>query len=813
MVDRLWRIRSADIDLEEFFCQRLGVKSVTARVLAARGAETLDAARQMLNADLGDLHSPWELPDMNLAVRRLQLAYARGEKVSVYGDYDADGQTGAAIVVMGLRRLGMDVDYYIPHRLDEGYGLHAAALSSLVRGGTSLLITVDCGTTSVAEVSQAQAEGMDCIVTDHHEAAGAVAPALAVINPRLPASRYPRSHLSGVGVAYKLMCAFGESLGRADLVADLEDLVAFGTIADVVPLQDENRLLVHRGLKRLNTSPVPGLAALAAVSQCAPGMIETYHVAFRMAPRLNAIGRMADASVGMEMLLAPDMDSALPLAMRLDRANRERQEEEERVLNEARSIAEALDNPVLVIAGEDWHPGVLGIVASRLVEQYGRPTLVLTREGDEVTGSGRSVSGFHITEALAANKHLLTRYGGHAMAAGMALAVSNLSQLQEGLDQEAIRQLGSDGRALQVLNIDALVEPDELDEDLLTELNRLGPFGCGNPSPVLACSSVVPHEVRVVGKDCSHLRLTLPMGRSQIVAVGFRLGHKAAMAAANSLDLAFSLTINEWQGRRSLELRLRDLRPREPTASDEVAAANGTGFETAGEMACIDARAARSDCLEYVADLAGRGLSLVLWAWHDPNRFAQTEVFVVSPETDTVVTPSTPWGLVLYDPPVAEDWLRVWGQLAEESLPTEVHILYGPSGATRAAVYLYADWPGRDGLVLAYRYIQGLRRGGQSIDPRVLAAECRLSLSGAMCALRVFSELNLVRHDGGSWIPMPEPDGKLDLSWAVSYNECMAKRRAACELLQSRHLCSAVSQWLRLFTNNTPSSQWHGRWR
>ncbi|MGI6081779.1 MAG: single-stranded-DNA-specific exonuclease RecJ [Limnochordia bacterium] len=807
MIDRLWRIRSADTDLEEAFSRQLGVRSVTARVLAARGAQTLEAARLMLDADLGELHSPWELPDMDRAVRRLQLAYARGEKVSVYGDYDADGQTGAAIVVIGLRRLGMNVDYYIPHRLDEGYGLHAAALASLAGSGTTLLITVDCGTTSAVEVSQAQEAGMDCIVTDHHEMTGYVVPAVAVINPRLPQARYPWSHLSGVGVAYKLMCAFGESLGRADLVADLEDLVAFGTIADVVPLQDENRVLVYRGLKRLNTSPLPGLAALAAVSQCAPGMIEAYHVAFQMAPRLNAIGRMADASVGMEMLLASNMERALPLAMQLDQANRERQEEEERVLAQARSAAEALDNPVLVIAGQDWHPGVLGIVASRLVEQYGRPTLVLTREGDEVTGSGRSVSGFHITEALEASEHLLIRYGGHAMAAGMTLPVANLGELQRVLDQEAIRQLGSDGRALQVLNIDALAEPDELDEALLTELDRLGPFGCGNPSPVLAWTSVVPREVRVVGKGCRHLRLSLPMGRSQIVAVGFRLGHKASIAAANSLDIAFSLTINEWQGRRSLELRLRDLRSSEPTGVDEVAAAGETDAETDREMACIDARSARSECSEYMADMVRRGLSTVLWVRHNPDRFAQTEALVLCPETEAIRQPSTPWGLVLYDPPVAEDWLRVWRQLTVESLPAEVHILYGTRETARAAALLDEDWPERAGLVQAYRHIQCLRQSGQSIDPQSLAAYCGLSLSGAMCALRVFAELNLVKQDGESWIPMPKPDGKLDLTWAVSYNEYMAKRRAACELLSSRQFCGAVSQWLRLFTNSMSGSQ------
>jgi single-stranded-DNA-specific exonuclease len=794
---RRWRVRPVDAELENAFGKQLGVRTVTARVLAARGAQTLEAARLMLDASLGPLHSPWELPHMDVAVRRLTQAYAKGEKVSVYGDYDADGQTGAALVVLGLRRLGMEVDYYIPHRLDEGYGLHSAAVAALASSGTSLLITVDCGTTSAVEVSQAQAAGVDCIVTDHHETAGTLASAMAVVNPKLPRARYPWRHLSGVGVAYKLMSALGESLGQPDLVADLEDLVAFGTIADVVPLQDENRALVYRGLKKLNTSPLPGLAALAAISQCAPGTIEAHHVAFQMAPRLNAVGRMADAATGMEMLMAPTLETALPLGVQLDEANRARKEEEERILVQAQQAAEVLsENPVLVVAGSDWHPGVLGIVASRLVEMYGRPTLVLTREGDAVTGSGRSVPGFHITEALEANRHLLARYGGHAMAAGLSLSGAHLAELQKVLDEEARRQLGPDGRAPRLLDVDAWVEPDELDAALLGELNRLGPFGCGNPSPVLAWASVVPSEVRVVGKESRHLRLTLPMGRSQVTAVGFRLGHKAAEAAATSLDLAFALTINEWRGQRSLELRVRDLRPSEFGSCAEVAVASETDLGVRSEIPCIDARSARTECPAYVGSIARRNLRPVLWTWCQ-DMPAESEALVLFPGAPWATPPSSPWGLVLYDPPVAEDWIRVWSWLTAEAPPAEVHILYGAREAAKGRVLIDADWPARDGLAQAYLQLQRLQRAGQCLTPEAIAVGSGLSPSGALYALRVFAELDLVRQDGQSWVLMARPGDKLDLSWAVSYNECMVRRRAASELLTGRQPCSALAHWLR----------------
>lgn len=583
LLDTLWHVRPTDARLVTEIAEELGVRSVTAQVLVSRGASSPGEARLMMSPAHIQLHSPWDLPDMESAVQRLLTAVKTEEKVTVYGDYDVDGQTATAVVLLGLRRLRVDVDYYIPGRLDEGYGLNAAAVTEIAERRGGLLITVDCGTTSADEVALAERLGMQCVVTDHHEIAGVPAPALALVNPKRSDSEYPFSHLAGVGVAYKLMNALAECLGKPQLVADLVDIVALGTIADVVPLCDENRVFAYQGLQKLNTGPTPGLAALAAVAKLVPGQIESHHVAFQLAPRLNAGGRMAEASVGVEMLLAPSLAAATAAAKTLDAANRERQRVEESVLAVAVRKAEQQGAaPVLVVDGEGWHPGVIGIVASRLVELYAKPAFVISFEGEMGTGSGRSLPGFNLAQALDASGALLERYGGHAMAAGLTVRSANLGELRSALSTAAYSQLGESGRVTPRLDIDACVSLDDLELELVQEMGQLGPFGYGNPTPVLICENVLPVDVQLVGRQREHLRLALAAGRSRLTAMGFRMGDQAADAHA-PLDLAFSLAVNEWQGRRSLQLRLKAMRRRSVPRKTavEVAATSETEDELA----------------------------------------------------------------------------------------------------------------------------------------------------------------------------------------------------------------------------------------
>lgn len=813
-VDRIWRVRSAAGDTADRIRRELGVKTVTARVLASRGARTPAEARLLLDAGSGGLHSPWLLPQMEQAVRRLAWSRRQGERVVVYGDYDADGQTATALMVIGLRRLGIDVRYYIPHRVDEGYGLNTHAVQMLADTGATLLVTVDCGSTAAAEVAQAARLGMDCIVTDHHDIAGALAPARALVNPKIAGSNYPWPYLAGVGVAFKLMSALGEHLRCSDLVHDLIDLVALGTIADVVPLRDENRVLAYLGLEKMNRAPVPGLAALAATSQLQPGAIDAYGVAFQMAPRLNAGGRLADAAGGLEMLLAPSMQEALPVAGELDRANQARKALEEEILEQARQKAAGQgDTPVLVVDGEQWHPGVIGIVASRLVDLYGRPAVVVATEGAWGTGSGRSVPGFHLTRALEANSHLLERFGGHAMAAGLTVPVEHLAALRRGLAAEARQQLGGEGRVTPELYVDAWVDPAELDMALLKELEQLGPFGYGNAAPVLAWYGAEPRQVRTMGSLRNHLRLTLPVGRSQITAVGFRLGELASQISGPH-DLAFTLSVNEWQGRQELQLRLRDLRPTPlPGAWHEAGGGGGLGdiagtglfagqptLEAQGTL-YYDGRPFHGQRDSYIDAVARRFCSPVVWVLQEAQarelsrRTSGCRAVVAWPGGPLPQQAGAPWALVLCGPPVGECFEQVWSRLAGPEGPAEVHVLYTQAEEAAGRACIEADWPDRDGLVQAFLEIRRLAVAGRAFTAEALAKATALSHAGARRAIAVFHELGLLQGLAGQWILLPDPGRKLDLNSAVSYNESIAKRQKALQLLTDQPGPGAFSRW------------------
>lgn len=802
----IWQVRPVQTELARLISSELNVSLITAQVLVARGATSVQVADQLLNVQHQAEHSPWLLPAMNTAVDRVAQAVQTGEHIMVYGDYDVDGQTATALMVRVLRRLGAAADYYIPSRMDEGYGLHSQAVRDIAATGCTLIITVDCGTTAAAEIKLAHELGVDCVVTDHHEPAGTIAAALAVINPKLPGSRYPWPNLAGVGVAYKLAAALTERLGLANGATDLLDLVAVGTIADVVPIMDENRLLAHLGLQKINMNPLPGLAALAAASSLAPGQIESYNVAFHMAPRLNAGGRIAHAAAGVQMLLAPTMAEALPFAEKLDQENRTRQSMEEQILREAKAMAEKCqDDPVLLVAGTGWHPGVIGIVASRLVDLYGRPACVLACEGSTATASGRSVPGFHLTNALEQNAALLQRYGGHAMAAGFTIHTDNIAALRQALGAAAVAELGLEPPP-PVLDIDTWVDLADLDLGILQELERLGPFGYGNSAPVLACREVTPKAVRTVGKEGTVLRLTLPVGRSQLTAVGFRMGHLAAQINS-ACDLAFILTLNEWQGRQSLELRLRDVRScvakRQPaleqiaTGNGEVAAAACVGTpNNAGAPAntlvagipCYDAQTYAERRVAYIQQLLQRDLHPLVWTGTaadaqtlqdelEQNRLGSA-VAIAHPQSIVPAQPGKPWCLVFCHPPVGQAWRKCCAHLQANVIrPAEAHLLYSASSKQAAQALLPAEWPDRESLVLVYRELQRLRPGvTEAAATANMAARTGLSENGLRLALQVFAELGIVDAERRFTL-RPHPGSKLDLKVSVSYNDSVIRRQ------------------------------------
>lgn len=529
-------------------------------ILERRGLNTEREIEAFMDRHYGQETDPFQLRDMDRAVDRLEAARAGEERVVVFGDYDADGTTATALLTRVLSSLGLDTGWYIPNRFTEGYGLNPSALAELRKAGAAVVVTVDCGIRSNEVVESANALGLDLIITDHHLPGPELPPAVAVVNPNRKDDPYPFKGLSGVGLAYKLAEGLVQSSGGEDLEQYL-DLVAVGTVADLAPLIDENRSLVGAGIEVLNDAARPGLRALSEFAGYSQGSITSSSIGFGLGPRLNAAGRLADAGVAVGLLLATDGSEAWEYAGTLDRLNRERQQLTIETLERARTIAleESQSEDLLVVADEEFHEGVLGLVAGRLVEEFYRPVLVARIEGDVLRGSARSIPEFHITEALQACDDLLLRFGGHAQAAGFSLRVADR---QAFVDR--ISELAADGLAgLELrpsLVIDANVDFDQLDDDFMAFIDRLQPCGQGNPYPLLSTSSVEVRSKRTVGQGGRHLKLTVRQAGRVFDAIAFGFGDQAG-ALPDRLELAYRLERNEFRGAVSLQLNVQDLRP------------------------------------------------------------------------------------------------------------------------------------------------------------------------------------------------------------------------------------------------------------
>jgi single-stranded-DNA-specific exonuclease len=511
----------------------------------------------------GTAHNPFQLKGMDAAVARLRTAISRQESIAVYGDFDADGVTATTLLVEVLRALGAQVLPYIPHRVDEGYGLNLEALRHLYRQGVRLVVTVDCGVRSVEEVRQAS-RGLDLIITDHHTPGAELPPAVAVVNPRQPGCPYPYRDLAGVGLAFKLAQALlrtESQMERTDLPPEelLLDLVALGTVSDVAPLLDENRALVQRGLAALNASARPGIEALMAAAGLRRGEVDATAIGFRLGPRLNAAGRLDTAMTAYELLTSRDLLHTQHLARQLDGLNQRRQEltEEMLALAEAR-ILEAPEAHLYLVADQEFRPGIVGLVASRLTEAHYRPSAVVELGQHESRGSCRSIPEFDITQALDQCADLLIRYGGHAAAAGFTVATHNLEALRLRLQAIAAERLA--GVELRPrLDLDVEVPLEDVSWATHALLQQMEPCGAGNPQPVLFSRSVQVREVRSMGSDGQHLKLMLRDGRGIAWdAVFFRQGRRGEQVPGR-IDVAYTLEAREWNGKR-LQLNIQDLR-------------------------------------------------------------------------------------------------------------------------------------------------------------------------------------------------------------------------------------------------------------
>ena len=555
-VQRVWRFPDP---IPESELRKVGAfPALQAQLLHRRGLRSpLETARFLDPGTLEDRHGV-SLLGMAAAVARLLQARERGERVIVFGDYDADGVTSTAILEESLAGWGWNVGHYIPNRFDEGYGLNLPAMKELADSGVAVVITVDCGIRSVEEVAWAQDHGVDIIVTDHHQPGPQLPGAMAVINPRQPGETYPFVDFAGAGVAYKLAQSVAAALGAPEPEAVL-DLVALGTIADLASLTGENRSLVARGLERMNRAPRIGVAALVAAIGGKAGPLTAASVGYVLGPRLNAAGRLESAELALGLLLESNPKLAEGKARKLDDLNRDRQRLTRETTDRAREIVLAEPDlpPILIAAAPEFPEGVVGLAASRLVEEFHRPAMVATPADGIVRGSARSIVEFPITPALDKCREFLLRYGGHTVAAGFSVSQDQWPAFCEAM-QRLARATFAGGMPAAEIRIDAEAAPDDLREELLQFLDRLEPCGSGNPRPLLALRGAEVLRVRRVGSDQRHLKLTLRGGQRIWDAIAFR--QPAEVGDGMRLDVAFYLERNDYLGVPSLQLNVQDLR-------------------------------------------------------------------------------------------------------------------------------------------------------------------------------------------------------------------------------------------------------------
>lgn len=561
-----WVIAPRDPLSETETAVATGLHPVVVAVLRNRGLTTTQQITDFLAPSVEELHDPGLLPDIEATVERLNQAVEQRERLLIHGDYDADGLTSTALLSQVLAKFGCEVQYYIPHRVHEQYGLSVPAIQRAAELGVSLLIAVDCGVTDYEAIAEARRAGVDVIVIDHHEPGPELPAGALVVDPKREDSCYPQQELAAVGLAFKVASALCHSrhVSEASLQRAFLDLVAVGTIADVVPLQGENRILAAAGLQVLQHTRSAGLRALLDICRVTKP-VRAGDIAFRVAPRLNAVGRIGDGTDGLDLLLTDDPQEARRLALHLDSTNRQRQQMQDSAYSEALQLlskqVDLKQDRIIVLSSPNWHIGVVGIVASKLLEQYYRPAIVLLEEKEQLRGSARSISGFDITAALRECSGSLIRFGGHALAAGLAVSPDNLDEFRRRINLVAAERIAPEQLVPQI-NIDAAIHLDEIDEQLLDELQRLEPYGHANPRPLFLSQEVEVLDSRSVGAQERHLKMYVRQKNRTVEVIGFGMGKQGkSIAAGDYLDLCYTPEINEYQGSRSLQLRLEALRP------------------------------------------------------------------------------------------------------------------------------------------------------------------------------------------------------------------------------------------------------------
>ncbi|WP_302500082.1 single-stranded-DNA-specific exonuclease RecJ [Limosilactobacillus reuteri] len=750
--------------------KELGISRILATLLAQQGIDSTEQAKKFFEPSMEEIHDPTLLHDMDKAVERIEQAVEKQEQITIYGDYDADGITSTSLMYETLLSIGANVNYYVPNRFTDGYGPNMDAYQRLIDNGTQLFITVDNGVSGKNVINKVMAAGVDVVITDHHELPADLPNAVAIVHPRYPGSNYPFPDLSGVGVAFKVAWALTGEFPVEEL-----DLVAIGEIADVVNVTDENHALISYGIQQLRQGMRPGLAALMKLADIKANNLTDQDIGFGIAPRLNALGRIADANDGVKLLTSLDENESQKLAKEVDQANKERQNLVAEIMKEAEKQANSSANQqkrTLLIVGKGWHQGVLGIVASRIMNETRKPTIIASTDQNNPTlikGSGRSVDSFNLFNALEAHCELFTTFGGHPAACGLSFDQKNIVPLQIALEEEAGKQK-FDPMVKQPLPIAMKLAPADVTQQLYNDIQRVAPFGPGNMEPVFELNNVKVVDVKTMGQEHQHLKFSIVSDKKNLTVVAFGQGNLATLLSAptGQINLAVKVSLNEWRGKKTVQLMLEDLQINGTVIIDER-----TNKLTPQLFSSSDYYIVREPRLrENIAPHVAPGYTLSI--------------------EEAIKTDFSGQQVTLVDCPSSEEMLKqIFAE--DEGEPATIRLLL----YQRKSAYL-AGLPTRNDFAQLYRFIYKQKEIKWPMQAKAVSNHLKINMDRLNLMIQVFSEAGFVTIKDDV-LKFNEPTNKTDLTQTKRYQKQLAQYKVEQQLLFND--AATVAKWLLEYLN------------
>lgn len=750
--------------------KELGISRILATLLAQQGIDSTEQAKKFFEPSMEEIHDPTLLHDMDKAVERIEQAVEKQEQITIYGDYDADGITSTSLMYETLLSIGANVNYYVPNRFTDGYGPNMDAYQRLIDNGTQLFITVDNGVSGKNVIDKVIAAGVDVVITDHHELPADLPNAVAIVHPRYPGSNYPFPDLSGVGVAFKVAWALTGEFPVEEL-----DLVAIGEIADVVNVTDENHALISYGIQQLRQGMRPGLAALMKLADIKANNLTDQDIGFGIAPRLNALGRIADANDGVKLLTSLDENESQKLAKEVDQANKERQNLVAEIMKEAEKQANSSANQqkrTLLIVGKGWHQGVLGIVASRIMNETGKPTIVASTDQNNPTlikGSGRSIDSFNLFNALEAHRELFITFGGHPAACGLSFDQKNIVPLQIALEEEAVKQK-FDPTVKQPLPIAMKLVPADVTQQLYNDIQRVAPFGPGNMEPVFELNNVKVVDVKTMGQEHQHLKFSIVSDKKNLTVVAFGQGNLATLLSAptGQINLAVKVSLNEWRGKKSVQLMLEDLQINGTVIIDERTNKLTPQLFSSSDYYIVREPRLRENITPHVAP--GYTLSI----------------------EEAIKTDFSGQQVTLVDCPSSEEMLkRIFAEDEEE--PATIRLLL----YQRKSAYL-AGLPTRNDFAQLYRFIYKQKELKWPMQAKAVSNHLKINMDRLNLMIQVFSEAGFVTIKDDV-LKFNESTNKTDLTQTKRYQKQLAQYKVEQQLLFND--AATVANWLLKYLN------------